>query len=804
MPANLSLVGYVHQLAAKTAQAEATDRQLLERFARDRDEDAFRVLIGRHGPLVLGVSRRALGRREDAEDCFQATFLVLARKAGAVHWHDSVAGWLHQVATRLAAEIRGRDAQRRRRERLAAIETPTGETRTGTTDPAALRELGAVLDEEVQRLPGRSRAAFLLCHLYGKTRDQAARQLGLSLRTLERRLQDGRDLLCKRLARRGVTLSAAVIAWGIAQEAISALPAPLARVTAQAATSFSVATVASRAGALAADAVRVVVWHKIGWAAGLLVAAGLFALAAGVQNDLPAADAPEAPAPAVWDGGGLVGPKDDLPPKPAARAGKLQEAGTAAAVQQGLNWIVRQQKPDGGWSLNAGHVNDVAATAFGLLPLLESGEGRDAKGRFGPHASAVERGLKWLAGMPKADGSFAGGMYAHALATMALCDGFRLTGDAKLEKPAQVAIDYIVDAQHDGGGWRYAPKQAGDTSVTSWQVLALARGKQAGLKVPAEVFKKASAYLDSVASEDGLSYPYAGKGNPGSPAMTAGGLLCRHLLGSEARHPTLVKGVAKLAQRQGEAEMANAYYFHFATRLMQAVGGPEWDAWDSKLASVLLQRQERGGSWSAPAGDPFGQAGGRLMVTSLSLLSLQTCGRLTVPPAGTAKKLTVDEAASAWVDLAAGDFATVKKAMQLLIGAPGQTVPLFRDRLRPVPVADVARVLKLIAALEADAFEDRAAAFKELRGLGERAAGPLRQALKVGASLEQKRRLEQLLEAIEAEPRSAEWLRQLRAVQILELAGTPAARQLLQTLAKGAPGARLTQAANEALDRLSR
>src|SRR5437016_1228116 len=105
MPASLSLrplVGYVHELAVRAAEAETTDRQLLERFARDRDQEAFEVLVNRHGPLVLGVSRRALRRREDAEDCFQATFLVLARKAGAICWHDSVAGWLHQVATRLA------------------------------------------------------------------------------------------------------------------------------------------------------------------------------------------------------------------------------------------------------------------------------------------------------------------------------------------------------------------------------------------------------------------------------------------------------------------------------------------------------------------------------------------------------------------------------------------------------------------------------------------------------------------------------------------------------------------------------
>src|SRR5947209_6500564 len=115
------LVGYVQHLAGQAAHAGASDAQLLDRFARQRDQDAFAALVRRHGPLVLGVCRRALRHRQDAEDCFQATFLVLARKAGTVRWRDSVAGWLYQVATRLAAEVRVRDARRRRREQEAAL-----------------------------------------------------------------------------------------------------------------------------------------------------------------------------------------------------------------------------------------------------------------------------------------------------------------------------------------------------------------------------------------------------------------------------------------------------------------------------------------------------------------------------------------------------------------------------------------------------------------------------------------------------------------------------------------------------------
>src|SRR5262245_50657323 len=152
------LVRYVQHLAGQAADAAASDRQLLEQFVQRRDEEAFRTLVRRHGPLVLGVCQRALRHRQDAEDCFQATFLVLARKAGTVRWHESIAGWLHQTAARLAAEVRSREARRRRRERHAAAEP-----RPGGRDDVALRDLGAALDEGLRRLPQRCREPVVLC-----------------------------------------------------------------------------------------------------------------------------------------------------------------------------------------------------------------------------------------------------------------------------------------------------------------------------------------------------------------------------------------------------------------------------------------------------------------------------------------------------------------------------------------------------------------------------------------------------------------------------------------------------------------
>jgi RNA polymerase sigma factor (sigma-70 family) len=792
------IVGYLHQLASRTALADASDRQLLECFARNRDEEAFRALVRRHAALVLGVCRRALGNRHDAEDCFQATFLVLARKAGAVRWQESVAGWLHQVATRLAAEIRVRDARRLRREQTAAAET-----RPSNRDEVAVRELGAVLDEELHRLPERARLPLLLCYLQGQTRDQAAQLLGLSLRTFERRLQYARDVLRQRLARRGVTLSAGLMAWGLAQETVSAVPADLLAATARDAVGFVVGDSASRAALLAGQAVRAMLWEKVRWATGLALTIGLVVAAVGLRGQ-PSAAVPAEPMQPNQIGAitALAG-KVDAAQKPPAPPARIQEVATMAAVDNGLRWLVRQQTQEGGWKIEGGAPNDVAATALALLPLLQAADGRDPAMHFGPHADAVRRGLKYLAGLEKADGGFAGGMYAHAMASWALADGYRLTADAKLKQPAQLAIDYIVKAQHEAGGWRYAPGQSGDTSVTSWHVVALKRGEKAGLKVPAHVFDKAGTYLNSVTPDGGASYvyvPQAGQ-NKGTPAMTAGGVLCRQLLGWKPRDPVLLQGAATLEQTSPAPTLANAYYYHFATRAMHGIGGPEWDAWEPKMATVLLGRQERDGSWS-PAGDLFGQAGGRLMITSLSLMALEPCGQLTVPAPGAARKLKEGEAADCWTDLAGDDFVKVRRGMLLLVGAADQAVPMLREQLKPVLPADAKLMTGLIAALGSDQFEDRTAAYRELRGIGERAVGQLRQALKGASALELRRRLEQLLDEADRDALAPDRMRLQRAIQVLELAGTPEARQLLRTLAKGAPAARLTDSAKAALDRL--
>jgi RNA polymerase sigma factor (sigma-70 family) len=224
------------------AEAGGADHQLLERFAAG-DEAAFAALVQRHGPMVLGLCRRLLGETGMAEDVFQATFLVLARRAGSIRKRASVSSWLYGVARRLAHKARRGDSRRRRHERLAAQSRPTH----GSPD-AGWAELLAVLDEELARLPERARAPLLLCYLEGCTQDEAARFLGWSVGTLRRRLAWGRDLLRRRLTRRGATLSAGLFALLLApQAATAAVSDSLVLQTARTAIAFAAGKVSETA-----------------------------------------------------------------------------------------------------------------------------------------------------------------------------------------------------------------------------------------------------------------------------------------------------------------------------------------------------------------------------------------------------------------------------------------------------------------------------------------------------------------------------------------------------------------------------
>jgi RNA polymerase sigma factor (sigma-70 family) len=185
---------------------EASDRDLLRRFSERREAAAFHALLRRHGPMVFDVCRGVLGNEANAEDAFQATFLILARKAATIRKAASVGSWLHSVAYRTALQARAQEATRKKSEAQAPAH-PKAEP-----DDLTWREVRATLHEELTRLPERYRVALVLCYLESKTQDQAAVQLGLAKSTLKVRLERGKELLRARLVRRGLGPAALLVA----------------------------------------------------------------------------------------------------------------------------------------------------------------------------------------------------------------------------------------------------------------------------------------------------------------------------------------------------------------------------------------------------------------------------------------------------------------------------------------------------------------------------------------------------------------------------------------------------------------
>ncbi len=357
--------------------------------------------------------------------------------------------------------------------------------------------------------------------------------------------------------------------------------------------------------------------------------------------------------------GGFAGRSGATREQMATEGGGNKES--EAAVAAGLAFLAIHQCEDGHWALDSYHLhakdakgrrfnsqctgfgmkNDTAGTAFGLLPFLAAGQTHKPSGekRANDYTKVVENALRWLIKNQSKEGDLGGGMYAHGLAAIALCEAYGLTSDPLLKYPAQNALNYIVKAQHDGGGWRYAPRQAGDTSVVGWQVMALKSGQMAGLQVPAATLRGAEKFLDSVqSSPEGSGYGYT---NPGeTPTLSAVGLLCRQYLGWTPRNIGLIKGVEKLKKKPPSFAMGNMYYGYYATQVMHHMGGDSWDYWNQGpsggkardgMRDLLIDKQDKGddpkrplqkGSWD-PKNDAHGSHGGRIMCTSLCLLTLE-------------------------------------------------------------------------------------------------------------------------------------------------------------------------------------
>jgi len=329
----VSVLRALHQNISQQRAEELSDAQLLSRFAGKGDEAAFEALLRRHGPLVLGLCRRLLPNPSDADDAFQATFVVLARKATSIRRRSSVASWLYGVAYRVARRARTRVARQhlserqvgdvRRSDELADQQGPS----SADADPtlrAVQHELQQELDAELQALPEKYRAPLVLCYLQGKTNEEAARELGWPVGSISRRLTKARDLLRGRLSERGLAVPGVLLASVLSEQRAPTVPSALLEATLRTAKSFpagQASAVAAPAITLAHGALSAMKATKMKIAAVVLAAIGLLGASAGVFLYGAAADQPAAVPQAVP---AAESPRPPGLPAPPAALGDLQ------------------------------------------------------------------------------------------------------------------------------------------------------------------------------------------------------------------------------------------------------------------------------------------------------------------------------------------------------------------------------------------------------------------------------------------------------------------------------------------------
>ena len=350
-------------------------------------------------------------------------------------------------------------------------------------------------------------------------------------------------------------------------------------------------------------------------------------------------------------GGGLKGRDQATRAKLAAERGG--SAASEAAVERGLAWIIAHQRPDGSWRLrhddgrcqgqctNEGMIESTtAATGLALMSLLGAGYTH----KQGPYQEEVEAGLRFLVDAmrhTRHGGSLAKGergMYSHAIATIALSEAFAMTHDSWLLHPVESARQYIASAQHRKGGWRYVPGEAGDMTVTGWQLMALKSAQMCRIPTDADVWRRAESFIDALHTSDG----WYGYQKPSEhPTTTAVGVLMKMYLGASRENADINHGADYVA---GTGPSPTDIYFnYYATQVLHHLGGPHWKQWNPKMRDYLIETQDqsgthRAGSWYFT--DPHAAYGGRLYTTAMAVMTLEVYYRYL--PLYDERKLGVD------------------------------------------------------------------------------------------------------------------------------------------------------------------
>lgn len=644
------------------------DGQLLRAFVAQQDKASFEELVRRHGPMVLRVCKRVLGNESDAEDAFQATFLVLSMKAASVRRKKSVASWLYGTAFRTALKLKTRSSLRSARERQA------GEMNKQRTDPEqAWNDIRPILDEELNRLPGKYREPVVLCYLQGKTNEEAAQALGWTKGTVSGRLARARELLRARLGRRGATLPAGILAALLLRNAGGgALTESLVLSASQAAGAAGLASagaVSAQVSSLAQGVMKMMFWTKIK-VAGVLLAVTTFTAAAGVvitqgimkedSRKKPVETAVETPPTQLGYFGFLEDDPEESTPAQVDHSlagGTETEAGAGAqvadaqiapermfnGVEAGLKWLLGNQNADGSWdsTLSGGQAQELHyGTSMALLAFLGAGH-TEKHGQYRDH---VRRGVRWLISQQHGDGRIGPDgpmpdtplarfqrMRIHAASTLLLAEAYGMGQVPATKAAAQKALNWLSSARMLSGLKRTENAMDDDVAAVGWFLIAWKSGQVAGLEVkgmPAE----AKAYLDSreVGAAVGHTHRYAFFGERAKGLDTMVGINGRLFSGTPARQ--VQPGIDWCFASEGkgpswgsEGEAFDWYYAYFGSLACFRAGGGYWQTWNTVVRGLLTEQQNKDGDALHGSWNPVGtfEDRGRVLPTALGALCLE-------------------------------------------------------------------------------------------------------------------------------------------------------------------------------------
>jgi RNA polymerase sigma factor (sigma-70 family) len=830
------VVEEIRKVVLASDAAEVSDGQLLEHFIAQREEAAFDSLLRRHGPMVLSVCQRVLGNHHDAEDAFQATFLVLARKASSIVPRQMVGNWLYGVAYHTALKARTVSAKRQVREKQM---NPMPEREAPAHD--SWPDLQRVLDQELSGLSDKYRVPIVLCDLEGKSQKEAAQHLGLPEGTFSSRLSRGRAMLAKRLARQGLTFSAGALAAALAQHGASAcVPAVLASSTIKAAGAFAAGQsatglVSGSVATLTDGVLKAMLLTKLRMMAAVLVlVCGIgftaFALSPSDAGTQPPAEKKALPQDPVRQEG--PGPGADVDAKPGADTGKAIRS--LPGHKDRLTSVA--YSPDG---------TSIATAAWdGTIRLWDPKSGKEVRRLDVPPTESYNPAyLSQVLFSP--DNQFIVAAQQSMPNEPGVIVWNRRTGERVRDFPGE-CIAFSPDGKHIACGGSAIPK------LGNIRLYELATGKVVrGMHSQQDRIRSLTFSPDgkTLVSTGALPRPLSLDGSERLGFMPAvnrvwdvttgkelpstlkrlefgGGLSKCLALSPDGRTLAVADSLWEIATGGHRAGLTGHSHGVCAVafapdgrtlasasmdgtvRLWDLRSGKEIGRFGKEVGSANENYKKEGRWVLAVAFSPDGRTlvSGGLDVAKggaiPSTANIWDVSRITGRPRTSAERSPADLEAD-WKDLA-GDAAAGYAALGRLVSSPERGVPFLAKQLQSAQPVDTKRIERLIADLNNGHFQIREKAAKELETLTDRAVPTLRKALAGNPSLEAKRRLEALLDRLEAVGTSAETIREVRVVEALEWIGNAEARRLLAKLAAGAPETRLTQEAKEATRALSR